>query len=429
MLITIIITTLLLGNTSLAIDLDKNLTQFGPVAENIGNRSVKCSISNNLEPSLYGLYKNSDQIDYSSSNWVNNISSSFNEFDHLVDLSPSDTKGAYDEDDGVWLLVIDIKRRDGVPYYRYLSNHNRHNIPFEPWSSAKFLASSAAISKARLESYGKIGGNAQIGNYKIADLITTAFSYQPTNNVTASSNEVSNFLLRSASEKYSSDLISKWLKITDGSNFQGKFGAPVFDPGTDIWKNNKSEISLPFDYYSGEDNKAMTLLTMGEWVKRLAMHSSDKKTAMPFLKDEDIENLFYGSEAGIAGGALKGTSLYLSKAISGIDSLGAEKTPHSEANIYAQKKMVEVAGEGWRIFQKNGAGPSTSRNRGEVTLAAYVCLPNLKAGKEFVIIGRSSIKNKLKCNGSENCYDVVNGSSTLMKSSVNNVVNYMINQP
>ena len=55
----------------------------------------------------------------------------------------------YSEDDGVWLLIIEIERINGVPHYRYLGNHNRQDIPFEPWSSAKLVSCISRFIKSK----------------------------------------------------------------------------------------------------------------------------------------------------------------------------------------------------------------------------------------------------------------------------------------
>ena len=119
-------------------------------------------------------------------------------------------------------------------------------------------------------------------------------SYKNTANVVTSSNEAANFLLRSATEAYADRLLNTWLLQNDGSSFFGKFGRPVYNPGSSIWESNGIKTQLPFNYFSGRDQKSMSLLSIGEWLKRLAMHKADPITALPHLTDLDLETIFYG---------------------------------------------------------------------------------------------------------------------------------------
>ena len=339
--------------------LDKNLTHFGPVPLNVETKILDCTNKNSFKHRHSELYKDSSSVDYSSRDWVNDISSSFEALNEFVPLKMGDAGNEYQDDEGVWILVISIKRRGGKPYYHYLANHNRQSIPFEPWSSAKFLSSAAALSKARKESLGRVGGQALVNKFAISDIITSTFSYTPTRNVHATSNELANFLHRSATEEYADTLITEWLKIDDGSSFYGKYGNPTFNPGSNEWGSKAERIILPFDYYSGLDQKSMSLLTIGEWIKRLIMHESDPITAMPHLKKEDVLNILYGNTRfpKEAGGAIKGTSLYLTKALTGLDGFGSPAGPEEPINLPAQKAMETLAGKNWRIFQKMGQVP------------------------------------------------------------------------
>lgn len=402
-----------------AVDLDKSLTHFGPSPKNIQNRFIDCQVKQDYQYDKdLSKYSNSTQIDYFSPGWQNRIKKDFNALNEAAPLAYSDRP--YSEDDGVWLLIIEIERINGIPHYRYLGNHERQNIPYEPWSSAKLLAASAALSKARLMSGGRIGGDAIISGKNIGDIITTAMSYKNTANVVTSSNEAANFLLRSATEEYADRLLNNWLLQNDGSSFFGKFGRPVYNPGSSIWESNGIRTQLPFNYFSGRDQKTMSLLSIGEWLKRLVMHKADPITALPHLTDLDIETIFYGKKGSkMAGGASKGSSLYLHKAVTGIDNMGSYTAPESRQNKRAQEVFEKIGGPNWRVFLKNGAGPSSSRNRGEVTLAGYVCLPENKIGpREFVAVARSSFKNRTKCSGSIECYDEINKASIALESSI-----------
>ncbi|MDB2447027.1 hypothetical protein N9W79_00210 [bacterium] len=409
---------------------DKDLTSFGPVPGTLSNRFIDCPIADqstkrtrkNLE-----LYKNSSSIAYNSMGWQDRIPKNFEALNSFVPLKIADNSHPYETDDGVWMLVIDIIRIKGKPHFFYYGNHNRQETPYEPWSSAKLLAASAAVSKARYSSQGKVGAQALVGDYSLGDIITTSMSYQHTGNVETSSNQAANFLLRSAGESYATDLLDNWILQRDGSSFYGKFGRPTFDPGSNVWKQANSSTTLPFNYYSGKDEKAMSLLSIGEWIKRLAMHKADPNTALPFLTDLDIETFFYGDpKTAELGGAHKGTSAYIQKGLTGLKELGDNEDPYASINEQARDSLNQNAGRNWRVFLKNGAGPSTSRNRGEVTLGSYVCLPELDGGREFILVARSSIKNIEKCSGSAECYDVLNEASELMRVSVKNTIEFLL---
>lgn len=406
------------------------LTAFGPVPETLDNRYLGCTSSSSSSTSSYNgksyQYLNSFQTNYSQKAWEERISYDFEALSQEVPLIRDDNQ-PYKNDDGVWVLAIDIKRIDGVPHYLYLGNANRQEIPYEPWSSVKILAASAAISKARQSSSGLVGADAYVGEYNISDIITTAMSYRASGNVNTTSNEASNFLIRSATESYATSLITDWLKVSDNSKFFGKFGKPIFDPQTPTWINENSSVDLPYDYYSRRDQKEMSLLTIGEWVKRLAVSSSDPNTMMPYLTPNDHERLFYGNpETSALGGAHKGTSIYIQKALTGLETLGHNSNPYSNRNLLAKETLDNLAGKNWRIFLKNGAGPSISRTRGEVTLASYVCLPELDGGREFVIVARSSIKDEENCVENGSCKDAIDLSSQNMDNAISNTMKFLL---
>lgn len=406
------------------IALHEDITNFGPVSDVIKKRSLICRTTHEAN----NKYKSSQAIGFTEPGWHERLPADYDALNKFAPLERKNSKNPYFIDEGVWVGVYDIKRIANIPHYRFYANHNRHSITFEPWSMAKLLASSAAISKARLISDGRIGANAKVGSYSIGDVITTAFSYSETGNVYASSNEVGNFLLRSATEDYSQKLFSHWLMDPTGSQFFGKFGSSIFNPGTSLWEYGDERVMLPFQYFSGLDNKRMSLLAVAEWMRRLALHRSEPKTRLPHLTTNDVEILFYGDKSTSSlGGASYATSTYVHKALTGLDSLGSYETPLAPENIKAKLIMDRLYGPDWRIFQKNGAGPSSLRNRGESTLVSYVCLP--KANKEFIVVARSSLKDTQKCDGSLACYDIVNKSSVNMTNTLRRVIRFILETP
>lgn len=407
------------------------LDNFSPVPSDIEDRFLsragigeKSALRHKLGSDY--RYKSSRDIDYDSSDWAANLPADLNALNPYVELARDDRK-PYQNDDGVWLLLIDITRVEGVPHYYYYANADRAQIPYEPWSSAKFLSSSALLSKMRKESDGSLGAGANINGYSTGNLFTQAFSYKASGNVSSSSNEVSNFILRSATEDYASSLITDWLKVNDGSAFFGKYGRPVFDPGTSVWTDGRESLSLSFDYYSGRDAKAMSLLTMAEWLKRLAMHADDVATRLPYVDEFDIETLFYGDQkTAELGGAAKGTSVYVSRALTGRpDLIGGREDPYDTVNASLSQILDERVGKSWRIFHKNGAGPSSSRERSEVTYLAYVTLPNYKNGREFILAARSSLKVE-GCRENGSCVSRLEEASDMLARSIQNVVEFAL---
>lgn len=410
------------------------LDYFPPVAENLSKRYLTREGSGKKNPvrTIGGKqyqYLSSEYLSLSDVNGSDLAKEGFSPhaFDSFVTLVASE-EDFYANDDGVWLLVIDTVRVNGTPYFHYFGNFNRMTIPYEPWSSAKFLSSAALLSKLGSSLKGRNLSDASIGKYHIGDLFSQAFSYQHSSNVMTTSNQVSNFILRSATEEYADGLIKNWLGIRDGSGFFGKFGIPVFDPGTNVWRVGKEKVRLPYDFFSGLDAKAMSLLTVGEWLRRLAFHGTKGNFDQPYTTYQDLQTLFYGNEkTSDIGGALKGTGLFVSRVLAGEGGgYGGEKENRDNINQMLSRKITERFGSGWRIFHKNGGGPSTARERSEVTYVAFVTLPNFQDGREFVIVARSSYKVEGCSTPEGDCRARIHEASNALRDSAERVIKLLL---
>ena len=130
----------------------------------------------------------------------------------------------------------------------------------------------------------------------------------------------------------------------------------------------------------------LSAYSLSEMLRRIVMHRETlAENRWPGNQWADMQTILYGAETsnlfpGLKwGGMTADTAIYTQ---SGLDMLDVET--RSEGN--------------WRIHSKLGAGYSYSRFVGEITYAAYACLPVViggnavpDSGVEFVIAARSSV--------------------------------------
>ena len=287
--------------------------------------------------------------------------------------------------------------------YRYLSNDNTYDTLYEPWSSSKIFAYSAALAKARQQG---MSGHAMAGAHRISDLITSINTYEPSANADGNSNAIATYFANVAGRDYLTSLFhDRWLLLHNPLiRFRGAYGPTAFAPSAPTWLNLTTEAVVSINSfaqatddpgYQGyrcktcglNGNKPMTTLAQAEWLKRLAAHDRDPATAHPELQTIDIETLFYGAQAHSQqakdlGGMALGISRILHQAIAEAIAGQAVNNP---------KRILDNATQGqWRIFQKIGWGPSETRNTGEHVVLAHVCLPHYKGGREFTIAAQTS---------------------------------------
>lgn len=378
------------------------LDAFGPVPANLSDRFITCPVADSAPEGTFNgksyRYRTSDEIDFGRPGWETRAAADWHALDGLLgDISAPGNGTPVNTDNGVSALVIDMKRVNGRPAYLYLANNGRQNAPYEPWSASKFMAASAAMARMRTLSGFTTGGDAKAGAYAVGDMITAIHTYNPIGNVPGASNEIATYFLDLAGRKFTSDLMhDRWLRMSDASQFCGGFGTARWDrPGT-TWSGAGGAVSGSFSTacngYNGSTGKYMSLLTMGEWLKRTVHHELVAER-LPGLQAADVRTLLYGNleRNGVVGGMLAGESVYMAQALMGgtrVGRFGSHGGPENEA---AQKHFNARTGGKWRIFHKLGAGPSSrSGGRAEIVMAAYACLPEFEGGREFVVVTRAS---------------------------------------
>ncbi len=329
-------------------------------------------------------YRTSAEVDYASPGWESRIASDWDALPGSAELG--------------WLTVIDYRREPGGMAYRYLSNDNSQNRLYEPWSSSKIMAFTAALSKLRGEG---IGANSTVGGVALADLITGINLYDNFGGASGDSNAIASYFLNLATRDYATALFhDEWLKLAnDDVRFRGAYATKVFDPQPNTFVSADGErryspdmvrsspddpgyLAYRCDECGTDGNKAMTALAEAEWLKRLAVHDRDPATRLPMLETEDVEATFFGrfhTDERPVGGMLMGISRFLPDAIA-----------KSLSRAGDTKSILDQATDGrWRVYQKIGWGPSETRGTSEIVIIAHVCLAEL--GREFTLAGRAAV--------------------------------------
>ena len=249
----------------------------------LGELSVDCPLA---EASDSAAYRSAREVDYASSGWEERISADWDFFDAPASAG--------------WLTVIDFRREPGGLAYRYLANDETHDRLYEPWSSSKIMAFTAAV--AALRPHG-IGADSSVGGFVLADLITGINSYEEFGTSSGESNAIATFFLNVAGREFATSLFrDEWLALSNAAvRFRGAYGPTAFDPGTDEFVARDGQTRYaPAVYPAAADdpgylayrcetcgtdgNKAMTALAQTEWLKRLASHSRARRRRNRFLR-------------------------------------------------------------------------------------------------------------------------------------------------
>ncbi|MFK8016724.1 MAG: hypothetical protein AB8G17_14920 [Gammaproteobacteria bacterium] len=352
----------------------------------LSDLSINCELESQPETELY---RTSSDVTYHRLGWEQRLSADWRFFD-----APA-SEG--------WLTVIDFRRVGDRLAYRYLANDDSHDRLYEPWSSSKIQAFTAAVSALREQG---IGADASVGGVKLRDLITSINTYAPSGDVSGDSNAIATYLLSAAGRDYATALFHKnWLKLANADvRLRGAYGPTTFAPPSNEFVASDGTIRVTRSVYNpanndpgyrtyrcdecGTDgNKAMTALAQTEWLKRLASHARDSSVRHPGLEISDVETLFFGGQQqreGEVGGMLSGISVFLPQA------LARAVTPGAGDN--AKDTLDAVTNGRWRIYQKVGWGPSETRGTSEVVMLAHVCLPRVgKTGREFTLLARATV--------------------------------------
>ncbi|WP_299080318.1 hypothetical protein [uncultured Paraglaciecola sp.] len=356
---------------------------------NISDSFISCPLSTSSSRVIDKDYRTSQQVNYQDANWEQRIASDWDSFDVAADQGR--------------VLVIDFHQsRQGLAY-RYLANAQTQDQLYEPWSSSKIMAFTAAVAKARQKG---VGATSLAGDTPLADLITSIHSYQPFGAADGNSNAIATYFLNTVGRDKATALFHNgWLQLANPLvRFRGSYAVKVFKPRSAIWQSTISanKVTMPelekgsddpgYQSYRCEDcgltgNKPMTTLAQAEWLKRLASHERDELTRQPHIQASDIEVLFYGTGHSDpqhqVGGMLQGIGLMLSRAVAKAISGLPMNAPKAVLDKMTQGK--------WRIWQKSGSGPSETRGTGESVVLAHVCLPDYQGGREFTLAAQTSV--------------------------------------
>jgi hypothetical protein len=266
--------------------------------------------------------------------------------------------------DDARITVILVRRIDGEPHYRYLSNGHHDDI-VQPWSSTKFMAMANAAATLRARSGYTLGLTSDVvldggDSVPIGDLGTIVHAYDERR---YSSNGLSRWFHDIGTRTRANALIhDAWLDRPAEESFGGNYGAPAPGIGYRLRQGDAEMVLKP----GGEPRleNQLSTLTMAEFLKRLVFHREDASTRLPGVQWMDLEVLFYGAK----------DSIWYRES----DPQGME----ADTAIYVQQALdidaVEASSAGqWRIFSKLGYGGSRG---GEFVHNAYACLPELDDG-------------------------------------------------
>ncbi len=289
--------------------------------------------------------------------------------DAPVQVDSSALRGIVPDDLRVTLVLV--RRVDGVPHYRYLSN-GRHDDVVQPWSSTKFMAAANAGARLRVESGYRVGLTGRVDGWPLGDLVTMVHAYDERH---FTSNGLSRYFHDVGGRREAQWLVTNWLGRPLGETFGGNYGAPAASLGF-RFQDGAASVQLTRDTASPPANQLSTF-TLAEFLKRLVMHREDGATRLPGIQWADVRTLLYGAEDSRLYGA------------------GDPQGMEADTAVYIQQAfdvpaMEERSLGKWRVFSKLGHGPSRG---GEFVHVGYACLPKLddsgepvpEAGKEFFL--------------------------------------------
>jgi len=301
------------------------------------------------------------------------------------------------------VLVIDFAYKNQQLGYRYLANEATQSQLFEPWSSSKIIAFIGAMTQFSADFAQP---DTLIGQVRLADIITSIHSYQPIGGADGDSNAYAYYFANLAGRDYLTALFHEgWLNSGQPQvKFRGAYGPTPYTPEPPRWQtaSRAQQLTvtqpttdpgmLPYrcDNCGLTGNKPMTTLVLAEFLKRLASYQRDPLIQLNGLSADAIAMLFFGpghSQHDIAaGGMMAGASLTPHRAIA------AALQQHYPAlrGLSVQATLDQASNGDWRILHKLGAGPSETRDSGEVIALLHVCLPLPDGSREFTMAVQAS---------------------------------------
>jgi len=270
---------------------------------------------------------------------------------------------------GMDVTVILIRRVNGIPHYRYLSNGTQ-DVAYQPWSTTKVFAAANAASNLEIQSNYKVGLTAEVDGVPLGDLVTSTCNYDDD---PYSSNGLGRYFHNVGGRQRANDLIHDlWLQRPASETFGGNYGAAAPPLGYTFVEANGDSVDITPDGTAGPANY-LSSHTTAEALKRLVLHREEASQRLPGIQWKDVKTLLFGAEGsvkyGLWGGMTQDTAIYLQ---TGHDIDYIESRSHGQ----------------WTIFSKLGLGTA-----GQFLNVGYACFPVLDDadqpvpgwGREFVI--------------------------------------------
>lgn len=284
---------------------------------------------------------------------------------------------------------------------RYLTNApGRHLVAAETWSASKVFAAMSAAGALRLGAVGSAPpgcaapglqstANASGEVVPFGDLVTVITTYDVSVNGTLTSNGLAGWFNSVGGRSHARDLVQKTLQRPEES-LGANYGAPMPDGLSYTFSDggDGQKCSVTPDQRTGYSNTLSTFVS-AELLRRVVLAREDPSSAIPGTEWADSEDALYGAAQ---------SRLFPGTKWGGMSAA----LPASVTTALNLTAIDRTASGRWRVFTKEGAGFSTSRNRGEVTLNTYLCLPHIDqvtgqpiagAGAEAIVSARVSILN------------------------------------
>lgn len=294
----------------------------------------------------------------------------------VVHYKPAREAVTFDDDlrgvvpESIKLTVILVRRVDGVPHYRYVSN-GTHDQVFQTWSASKFMAIANAASTLRARSQGAVGLDGSVDQVPLGDLVTIVHNYDERH---YSSNALAKWFNDVGGRMRINDLLHGWLGRPPSETLGGNYGPGFVGFGLTFRGGEGHTVTVPRDPGYFFENHVSTR-TMAEFLKRLVMHREDGSTRVPHLEWSDVRVMLYGADstrwfAGRPGGMSADRSVYM--------------------QLHDFENIVKRSQGHFRIFSKSGMGAA------QYVHAGYACFPSLDAlgraipdeGREVIISAR-----------------------------------------